>query len=83
MFFGNGLEPQSDMFMFSYYFAIVLMGLGYAVPLIVGLYLVCRNKMSPLSYKVGWILLFLCLGLITLLAYLVVFSYPKRWSKNE
>ncbi len=50
--FSNGFD---DSFMVSYYCTIAIMSLVYLIPLIVGIYLVCRNNVLSISYKIGWI----------------------------
>lgn len=72
---GNGFD---DGFMASYYSTLAILGLIYVVPMIVGFCLVFKNKTLSVSYKIGWTVLFLFLSVMALLAYLVVFSWPKK-----
>lgn len=71
----------SEQFMMAYASVMGFFSLMLVIPLVMGIYLVCRNKFLSTSYKLGWIVFFLFLNIIALLVYLAVFSAPRQAMK--
>ena len=68
----------SNSFMMTYFCMMAVIGLAYAVPVVAGIRLACRNKALPAGHKAGWIISFLLLSVVALLAYLVVYAAPGQ-----
>lgn len=71
-------ELYSDCFMATYTSIMGVVGVMFAASLLTGIYLVCRNKELPVSYKWGWIVSMLALNVVALLVYLLLFSVPRK-----